>query len=861
MVRRLAWLLFVGVCCSSGIAQEARERILRGKSATAFLDLSDRKGSATAVCIDAAGIFVTNHHVVKGLAADAVVKLVIDPNTVAPLEVKTRVLRRDEANDLAILRVVDAAAKPFNFLALGDDSKLFETMSVTAFGYPFGKMLAGQGQAYPEISVNVGRITSLRQSEGKLDRVQLDAQLNPGNSGGPVIDESGAIIGIVQSGVFGAGVNFAIPASRLKELLARPEILFQPERISAKRRHEEAEFKIEVLPFLRSLDNATVELELRVEGQAPRKAAAASQGNHRFLAKAVPIPAPNANEPVWLSGTLSFAKGSLNGSIQDQPVDVGGVTVKLSEIRSIQWGEDRKTIRHDGSSLSGDCKGLEKVTVDLGGTRLEVNLSLAQRLDLKPVDRVDPRVTYVVVVSQDGKEIGRLEGLLPMEGLAGGSGSGSGPSGSATFAPYAGERKTIEIPDLISDAVLGGGGRLLLLHLKKSRKIAVYDVNQAKVTRYLSIGSDSAILAAGMDKLIVVATSEGLIERWSLATFEKEITQPLPIGGVVKAVALGCASAGPLLLHWAESTDQLGNCHYGLFGLEKFDRLNVDGLRGHNTSYRDFVHIRASGSGDVFGLWATSHSPQGMESFIILGDKVKVSYQHDSAGHVVPSMDGRAILTGFAGACTPELNRIGKRSNQPLPTIPSAHPRFYISVPAEPGAQINLGRTPFDGKLGGVHTLGSESRLAALPALDLGQPADNNSWSADDFTLDKRVLFVPQASQIVSIPFTNDRIIVQKFDLREALEKADVDYLYVTSLAPRSFRKGETYRYALEVVSRAGGVNFDLSSGPAGMKISATGILEWAVPDDFREDRVHVIVTVRNGKGQSMYESFEVRPR
>ena len=43
-----------------------------------------------------------------------------------------------------------------------------------------------------------------------MDRIQLDAQLNPGNSGGPVIDDSGAIIGIVQSGVLGAGVNFAL---------------------------------------------------------------------------------------------------------------------------------------------------------------------------------------------------------------------------------------------------------------------------------------------------------------------------------------------------------------------------------------------------------------------------------------------------------------------------------------------------------------------------------------------------------------------------------------------------------------------------------------------------------------------------
>jgi S1-C subfamily serine protease len=47
--------------------------------------------------------------------------------------------------------------------------------------------------------VNLGRITALRKLNGKLERIQLDASLNPGNSGGPVCNEAGQIVGVVQS--------------------------------------------------------------------------------------------------------------------------------------------------------------------------------------------------------------------------------------------------------------------------------------------------------------------------------------------------------------------------------------------------------------------------------------------------------------------------------------------------------------------------------------------------------------------------------------------------------------------------------------------------------------------------------------
>ena len=423
--------------------------------------------------------------------------------------------------------------------------------------------------------------------------------------------------------------------------------------------------------------------------------------------------------------------------------------------------------------------------------------------------------------------------------------------------PYTGDAKEIDLPDTVGDVSLAAGGRLLLLHLPKTKKVAVYDVNEAKITKFMTLSSESARIVGGLTKMIVVAPNNGVIERWSLETFEKETTRPLPFEGVFKTMAMGYAVDGPLMIHWAASTDALARSQYQLFETGNFKSLEYE-IRGRNSSYRDAVHIRASATGDVFGLWATSHSPQGMEVMRVVGDKVETSYQHSSAGHLVPNCDGSAIHSGDAGVCTPELNR--KQTNQKrVPLVPSTHPKFYLGVPAEPGAQINLGSKPFEGVKPTLHTISSDGRLIDAPPLQLGTSKENASWSRGDFTLDKRVHYIIAANQLITVPFSNDKLVIQPFDCQKEMEKADLDYLYVTSIPPRSVQPNDHFQYALEVVTNGGSPKFELSSGPKGMSIDAQGVVHWKVPASLKEDNVSVIITITTADGQSIYETFSVK--
>ena len=156
-------------------------------------------------------MFLTNEHVVHG-GGDF--DLVLDPGLKTQTVLASgKVVRTDKDLDLALVRV--EGAKDLAALPLGSDEKLNELAEVIAFGFPFGAALALDKKEYPAVSVNAGNVTALRRKDGELNRIQVDAALNPAAIRGPVLDRSGKVIGVVVAGVRGSGVSFVIPVSHV----------------------------------------------------------------------------------------------------------------------------------------------------------------------------------------------------------------------------------------------------------------------------------------------------------------------------------------------------------------------------------------------------------------------------------------------------------------------------------------------------------------------------------------------------------------------------------------------------------------------------------------------------------------------
>lgn len=159
--------------------------------------------------VGADGTIVTNNHVIDGATS---IKVTLDDGT----ELPARLVGRDAKNDLAVLKV--KAGKPLPTVKWGDSDRLMPGDQVLAFGNPFG---IGTTVTSGIVSARGRDLNS-----GPFDDfIQIDAPINHGNSGGPLVDVAGNVVGIntaIYSPNGGSvGVGFAIPSDQAEKVVAK----------------------------------------------------------------------------------------------------------------------------------------------------------------------------------------------------------------------------------------------------------------------------------------------------------------------------------------------------------------------------------------------------------------------------------------------------------------------------------------------------------------------------------------------------------------------------------------------------------------------------------------------------------------
>ena len=173
-----------------------------------FMDPVPVEGAGSGFVIDPRGFILTNYHVVAGAQT---IEVILGDQSRYP----AKFIGADQRNDVALVKI-DPKGKQLKALPLGDSATLQVGQKVLAIGDPFGF----QSTLTTGVVSALGRTVQTSQTTFIDEAIQTDASINRGNSGGPLINTHGEVIGInsaiyTPSGTT-AGIGFAIPINTAK---------------------------------------------------------------------------------------------------------------------------------------------------------------------------------------------------------------------------------------------------------------------------------------------------------------------------------------------------------------------------------------------------------------------------------------------------------------------------------------------------------------------------------------------------------------------------------------------------------------------------------------------------------------------
>ncbi|AMA60956.1 S1C family serine protease [Bradyrhizobium sp. CCGE-LA001] len=193
------------------------------KPASPPVSKSTKSKSGTGFVVSGNGHVVTNHHVIDGCSD-------LNGNLTGEAAVALRVVSSDATNDLALLQAPSSVA--FKEFARIRDRSIRSGDSVVAIGFPYRGLLSS------DFTVTTGIVSSLSGMRNDSRFLQISAPVQPGNSGGPLFDTTGQIVGVVTAkldnlriavatGNIPENINFAIKTGALRDFLDNSVVPYQ----------------------------------------------------------------------------------------------------------------------------------------------------------------------------------------------------------------------------------------------------------------------------------------------------------------------------------------------------------------------------------------------------------------------------------------------------------------------------------------------------------------------------------------------------------------------------------------------------------------------------------------------------------
>lgn len=604
---------------ADGLTESKLEHL---KRATVFIKSSIGTGSGFLVNVSAnTGYIATNEHVIRSqVGRDAAqIECVFNCGLGDEFSVPGKVIAAIDNEDLAIVEVNGATLpKP---LDMTPPDKLQETMELFILGYPFGEALAARGK-HPTVTVGRGTISSLRNDEhNRLSVVQIDGDLNPGNSGGPVVTTDGRLVGIAVATVMGTDVSFAIPGQSLTRLLDGYPTKTTVTMDSIEATAASYEVGMVFADPLGRLDKAFVEFipKGRVAG---KPAINPLTGRYDRLSR-------DNRDVVILTSEKGKASGKvpLTGTNRDESYYVQfSYSTKGGERLYLAPAEIDVPFKTEGANRA------KAVEIPGPSASTPTGPRIAFPEDIRETTTQTPKPIIDATIAKGGKLMVYRMQDLPV------------------LAVYNLETRAVDrmIKLPTRDFLYATGGNVALVYAKENNLLSTWDLNTGEKIKIkpnpegaiicrLTMGHSNDALA-----LVRSAVGTGALDRASQYLLDVSKLQVIP---------------------WQD---------------EETNRSTT----GHNGSFRDYVHQRANADLTIISEWCTSHSPSGLGAYRRSGNKMESRYDHTSTGYIsvgddnklysetgqmftselreLGAIQGQQLFPGIGGALTLGMDRAGK---------------------------------------------------------------------------------------------------------------------------------------------------------------------------------------------------------
>lgn len=405
---------------------------------------------------------------------------------------------------------------------------------------------------------------------------------------------------------------------------------------------------------------------------------------------------------------------------------------------------------------------------------------------------------------------------------------------------------------------VGGEGRYLVLTIPTLRQVAVYDVSLGKVVKYLPADDSDIHVAACKDRIFVLLATRRLISTYSFDSFERVRAATIDIAAPIVGISAGHSSSGPLVIASADTSFSTFETSLKFYDASQLQPIQVKYSQPSRQVFdsRTPMIIQAAADGKtilVVGRYLSLLRINGNEIEVT---KSEIDHNSNAFRHACIGPRGQFVYSpkGIYNSLLQLISVLSDGNHFFDFRIPDVDGNFFL----------NLATGDLKTKAGSItptislHQAGSDTPLVELKNIDASEGDQSQTHYQKSPGYEHSLFLFSNFNALIQSPTNSERLIVHHIDTDQLVHDSGADYLYVRSVRPTLAQVGQGFEANVDAKTKAGGMKYQLASGPDGMTVDPNGLIRWNVPHDFSKDQAIAILKLTDRSSRQVFHPFHV---